>query len=96
MEGRERVLAEGSAQRHSQMLKKAHSKAQQCHLLSGQGTWVREEVLRRESITKSLSMNAHIFIGGYFINYQEKDVQKDNALHWAEAWSMLPLLSLWK
>lgn len=52
MKGRDRCLAEGSAQGHSQMLRKAHNKAQQYHLLSGQGTWVGEEALRIESITK--------------------------------------------
>lgn len=78
------------------MLKKAHNKAWQCHLLSGQGIWVREEVLSIEYITKSLSMKAYVFTGMYFINYQEKDVQKGNPLHWAETWSMPPLLSHWK
>lgn len=81
MEGRDRNLAEGSAQGHSQMPKKAHNKAQQYQLLSGRGTCVREEVLSIESTAKSLSMNAHVFVGVYFINYQEKDVQKGNSSH---------------
>lgn len=29
-------------------------------------------------------MDAHVFIGVYFITYQEKGVEKDDTLHWAK------------
>lgn len=91
MEGRDRALAEGSAWDIHKC--SGRPTAKHCNITYFQD---KEEFLSIESITESLSMNAHVFIRVHFINYREKDIQKDNTFHWAETWTMLSLLSPWK
>lgn len=82
MDGWDKVVPKGSAQGHSQMLKKTHNKAQQYHLLFKTRTLGQR---RGPQLRPNHKVFMMLMSSLYFITYQEKDVEKDDTLHWAKS-----------